>query len=162
VTNGSPPITTAQATIATATVQIKTLTVSGKKLTLAVFRQLPSRDYAWIGGLGGERWGTGSLHDATPWGWVNHHSEACKGLGKHLHLIFDFEGGLYQDAVPHRASEATGWPFEYVYPDWNHAPCWVVRGTGRGVDDQTVTNVQSRWEQRYDHLAALPQLYIAA
>lgn len=159
MTNSDPPITTAQATIATATVQIKTLTVSGKKMTLAVFRQLPSKRYCWIGQVDDGRWGTGHLAGATPWGWVNYHSEWCKGLNKHLHLVFDHQGVLYEDSVPHSASKVLGWPFERGYVDG--ASIWYTKPGWERATPDTIETVAGQWADLYSYLETLPQLYIA-
>lgn len=73
-----------EVTISTVSVDIQVMRIGTKQMTLAVFRQLPSKDIF-------DKWGNLL---ATPWGWVNYDWQGGKPF------VFSYEGILYRAGVP--------------------------------------------------------------
>lgn len=122
------------AKIKTAAVEIKSLTVSGKQVTLAVFRQLQEESLFDMDGCD-------MTFEGIPWGRVNYHFDKCgidPETGKHythLHIVWQKGNELRRTLVEH--------PFYWL----NYF---------KGYSD-----MYRLYEQRYEELQALDQLFIA-
>ncbi|MGI9862735.1 hypothetical protein SDD30_15265 [Moorella naiadis] len=134
-------IKVSEAEIETVSVAVHVVRISGKQMTLAVFKQLAVED------LLDPR--TGELK-GVPWGWVNYHVHCPAARRRnsffvgpssvhsyipHLHVIWQ-KGDELRHAV--------------VYaPDRNPAQTAQDR------------EIQQRWQEQYERLLELPQLFIA-
>jgi hypothetical protein len=140
------------AQIKTASVEIKSLTVSGKQVTQAVFKQLIRERI-----IAPE---TAELRGVA-WGLVNYFPKPCKP--DHLHVVWQKGDELRRDCVrpmyrhqwQHRIFELRRRHSDtYIsdYPQWEE----------KYPDDQRlVDELCVLYQQHYEELAALPQLFIA-
>ena len=84
------PIRVDDVRVSTVTVEIQVIRIGTKQMTLAVFRQLPSKNIFGI---------DGNLR-AAPWGWVNYETQwGCK------QFVYSYEGGLYRCSVDVQANQ---------------------------------------------------------
>ncbi len=173
------PVSVHQASIQTCSVEIKMVRIGGKQMTLSVFKQAPARQIIDPGvGLRGE-----------PWGLVNYFWDGCgyrRGYPHdHLHVLWVSDGVLCrscvgrvywdkgqhgvmsepkENAVLHAALSLRGDPagIELVCgskpsEDLNyHFEYGYIRSVSQDAVDRW-----RWWNDAYDQLAALDQLYIA-
>jgi hypothetical protein len=140
-------IEASQATIQTATVEVKVIKIGKRQLTLSVFRQLPERQVidAELLALRGE-----------PWGRVNYR--------------WQFDRGPYEQMVPDSVQvvwQASGVLFRCHVTRWfaysQEAQPWQQEAHERlrGMPKEERKAFRRCWEEIYDRLAALDQLFIA-
>src|SRR5262249_41170894 len=139
----------------TMSVEVKALVINDRQVTLALYRQLRDEQIVYY-----RHWDDGTASYSlrgTPWGWVNHHTDACKQLCKlqipHLHVVWQLGDKLRVAVVKEWAGlgDTTLEVFEDTDP----------REPGQLIEGWDVSYVDD-WEEMYGRLAKLDHLFIAS